>query len=251
MEQPQLMNERICLVTGATRGIGKAIALALGRHGATVVGTATGEDGAARIGDYLDAAGVRGAGRVLDVSDDASVSELLGAVTDAFGAPAVLVNNAGITRDNLLLRMKEAEWDDIMAVNLKSAYRLCKACLRGMTKARYGRIINIASVVAATGNAGQSNYAAAKAGLIGFSKSLAREVASRNITVNAIAPGFVETDMTAALSEEQRAALRAQIPLGRLGAADDIAAAVVFLASSAGDYITGETLHVNGGMFMS
>ena len=245
------MNERICLVTGATRGIGKAIALALGRHGATVVGTATGKDGAARIGDYLDSAGVRGAGRVLDVSDDASVSELLGAVTDAFGAPAVLVNNAGITRDNLLLRMKEAEWDDIMAVNLKSAYRLCKACLRGMTKARYGRIINIASVVAATGNAGQSNYAAAKAGLIGFSKSLAREVASRNITVNAIAPGFVETDMTAALSEDQRAALRAQIPLGRLGAADDIAAAVVFLASSAGDYITGETLHVNGGMFMS
>ncbi len=246
----KLLADRVCLVTGATRGIGKAIALALGEHGAQVVGTATSEAGAGRIGEYLDAAQIRGAGKVLDVTDDASVARLVGAVTETFGAPAVLVNNAGITRDNLLLRMKDAEWDEIMEVNLKSAYRLCKACLRGMSKARYGRIINIASVVGAVGNAGQSNYAAAKAGLIGFSRSLAREVASRNITVNAIAPGFIDTDMTRALDPGQRDALCAKIPLARLGTPREVAASVVFLASAMGDYITGSTLHVNGGMFM-
>ena len=245
------LDGRICLVTGATRGIGKAIALALGAHGGIVAATATTAAGAERIQTFLDEAGIRGAGLVLDVTDDASVSALLDTVNDTFGPPAVLVNNAGITRDNLLLRMKEAEWDDIMAVHLKAAYRLCKACLRGMTRARDGRIINIASVVAASGNPGQSNYAAAKAGLIGFSRSLAHEVGSRNITVNAIAPGFIDTDMTAALTDEQRAALRAQIPLGRLGAPEDVAAAVVFLASASGGYITGATLHVNGGMFMA
>ena len=247
----QLDAGRVCVVTGASRGIGKAIAVALGAGGGgTVVGTATSDAGAAHIGEYLAAAKIPGAGMVLDVTDDDSVAQLLGAVVESFGAPSVLVNNAGITRDNLLLRMKDAEWDDIVDTNLKSAYRLCKACLRGMTKARYGRIINIASVVGATGNAGQSNYAAAKAGLIGFSKSLAREVASRNITVNVVAPGFIATDMTADLSDEQRAALRAQIPLARLGTPEDVAASVVFLASDMGNYITGATIHVNGGMFM-
>ncbi len=246
----QLAAGRVCVVTGASRGIGKAIAVALGAGGGTVVGTATSDAGAGRIGEYLAAANIPGTGMVLDVTDDDSVTRLLGTVVESFGAPAVLVNNAGITRDNLLLRMKDAEWDDIINTNLTSAYRLCKACLRGMTKARYGRIINIASLVGATGNAGQSNYAAAKAGLIGFSKSLAREVASRNITVNVVAPGFIATDMTAALSDEQHAALRAQIPLARLGTPEDVAAAVVFLASDMGDYITGATIHVNGGMFM-
>ena len=245
----QLTAGRICLVTGASRGIGKAIALALGKNGATVVGTATTEVGAERISEYLRAAEIHGAGRVLDVTD-AGTGQFLGEVGESFGAPAVLVNNAGITRDNLLLRMKEDEWDEIIDTNLKSAYRLCKASLRGMTKARYGRIINVASVVAATGNAGQSNYAAAKAGMIGFSKSLAREVATRNITVNVVAPGFIDTDMTAALTDEQRAALRTQIPLDRLGTPEDVAAAVVFLASAMADYITGATIHVNGGMFM-
>ena len=247
----QLTAGRICLVTGASRGIGKAIAAALGGNGATVVGTATSDAGAERISEYLDAAKIPGAGMVLDVTDDASVGRLVGAVGESFGAPSVLVNNAGVTRDNLLLRMKDAEWDEIIDTNLKSVYRLCKACLRGMSKARYGRIINIASVVGATGNAGQSNYAAAKAGIIGFSKSLAREVASRNITVNVVAPGFIETDMTAGLGDEQRAALRAQIPLARLGTPEDVAASVAFLAAATGDYITGTTLHVNGGMYMS
>lgn len=246
----KLLADRICLVTGATRGIGKAIALALGKNGATVVGTATSEAGADTIGNYLEAAEIRGAGRVLDVTEDASVGRLVESVGESFGAPAVLVNNAGITRDSLLLRMKDAQWDEIMEVNLKSAFRLCRACLRAMTKARYGRIINITSVVAATGNAGQTNYAAAKAGLIGFSRSLAREVASRNITVNTVAPGFIDTDMTAALDESQRAALRAKIPLARLGTPEEVAASVVFLASAMGDYITGSTIHVNGGMFM-
>ena len=241
---------QVCLVTGASRGIGKAIALALGENGATVVGTATSEAGAGRIDEYLRAANSRGGGRVLDVTDDQSVAQLIGALKESFGAPSVLVNNAGITRDNLLLRMKDAEWDEVIDTNLKSVYRLCKACLRGMTKARYGRIINIASVVGATGNFGQSNYAAAKAGLVGFSKSLAREVASRNITVNVIAPGFIDTDMTAALDPKQRAALLEQIPLARLGSPQDIAAAVVFLAADSGDYLTGTTIHVNGGMLM-
>lgn len=250
MTENNLLTERVCLVTGASRGIGKAIALELGKHGATVAGTATTEKGAASISEYFSAAGISGAGYVLDVNEEASVSALLEAVDSKFGAPLVLVNNAGITRDNLLLRMKESEWDEIMDTNLKSAYRLCKACLRGMSKARFGRIINIVSVVAASGNPGQSNYAAAKAGLIGFSKSLAHEVASRNITVNAIAPGFIDTDMTNALNDEQRATLQAKIPLGRFGTPQDIASAAVFLASGMGEYITGSTIHVNGGMLM-
>ncbi|MGR3913514.1 MAG: 3-oxoacyl-ACP reductase FabG [Gammaproteobacteria bacterium] len=245
----KLKNE-ICLVTGASRGIGRAIALALGECGATVAGTATTERGAAAIGERLQAAGIRGGGRVLDVTDDASVARLLASLGEEFGAPSVLVNNAGITRDNLLLRMKESEWDEVLDANLKSAYRLCKACLRAMTRARHGRIINIASVVAGCGNAGQANYAAAKAGLIGFSKSLALEIASRNITVNAVAPGFIDTDMTAALSAAQRESLLANIPLGRLGSADDVARAVVFLAADGG-YITGATIQVNGGMWMA
>ena len=246
----QLVAGRICLVTGASRGIGKAIATALGAGGATVVGTATSEAGAAGISEYLGAAKIPGAGMLLEVTDDASVARMLGALTEAFGAPSVLVNNAGVTRDNLLLRMTDAEWDEIMDTNLKSVYRLCKACLRAMSKARYGRIINVASVVGATGNAGQANYAAAKAGIIGFSKSLAREVASRNITVNVIAPGFIDTQMTAALGDNQRAALLGQIPLSRLGAPEDVAASAVFLASQMADYITGATVHVNGGMYM-
>jgi len=244
------LDGRVCLVTGASRGIGRAIALALGEHGGVVVGTATTESGAARIGAALDAAGIRGAGMTLDVTRADSVSQLMDALGESFGAPAVLVNNAAITRDNLLLRMKESEWDEVADANLKSVYRMCRAALRGMTRAKFGRIINITSVVAATGNPGQANYAAAKAGLIAFSKSLAREVASRNITVNCVAPGFIDTDMTRALSDEQRAALRAQIPLARFGAPADVAAAALFLAAPAANYITGATLHVNGGMLM-
>jgi len=244
------LDGRVCLVTGASRGIGRAIALALGEHGGVVVGTATTESGAARIGAALDAAGIRGAGMTLDVTRADSVGQLMDALGESFGAPAVLVNNAAITRDNLLLRMKESEWDEVADANLKSVYRMCRAALRGMTRAKFGRIINITSVVAATGNPGQANYAAAKAGLIAFSKSLAREVASRNITVNCVAPGFIDTDMTRALSDEQRAALRAQIPLARFGAPADVAAAALFLAAPAANYITGATLHVNGGMLM-
>ncbi|MDA8014777.1 MAG: 3-oxoacyl-ACP reductase FabG [Gammaproteobacteria bacterium] len=244
----KLENE-ICLVTGASRGIGRAIAIALGECGATVAGTATTERGAAAIGEALKTAGIRGGGHVLDVTDDDSVAKLFKSLEEGAGAPTTLVNNAGITRDNLLLRMKENEWDEVLDADLKSAYRLCKAALRAMTRARHGRIINIASVVAASGNAGQANYAAAKAGLVGFSKSLAQEVASRNITVNTIAPGFIETDMTAALGEAQRAALLGKIPLARLGTPEDIAAAAVFLAGAG--YITGATLHVNGGMWMA
>lgn len=241
---------KVVLVTGATRGIGRAIALELGRAGATVAGTATSEAGAQAISQGLAEAGVQGAGFVLDVTDAAQIDAVLGDIVRRFGDVAVLVNNAGITRDNLLLRMKDEEWDDILATNLKSVYRLSKAVLRGMMKARSGRIINIGSVVGATGNAGQANYAAAKAGMIGFSKSLAREIGSRNITVNCVAPGFIDTDMTRALTEDQRKALVGQIPLGRLGEAADVAAAVVFLASPAAGYITGATLHVNGGMHM-
>ncbi|MDD9822247.1 MAG: 3-oxoacyl-ACP reductase FabG, partial [Gammaproteobacteria bacterium] len=236
------LDGRVCLVTGASRGIGRAIALALGEHGGVVVGTATTESGAARIGAALDAAGIRGAGMTLDVTRADSVGHLMDALGESFGAPAVLVNNAAITRDNLLLRMKESEWDEVADANLKSVYRMCRAALRGMTRAKFGRIINITSVVAATGNPGQANYAAAKAGLIAFSKSLAREVASRNITVNCVAPGFIDTDMTRALSDEQRAALRAQIPLARFGAPADVAAAALFLAAPAANYITGATL---------
>lgn len=245
------LENQIALVTGASRGIGRAIATMLGEQGATVIGTATSENGAQAIGEALAAAGIKGAGMVLNVTDADSIETLMKAITDEFGTPTILVNNAGITRDNLLMRMKEDEWDDVIQTNLSSVYRLSKACLRGMMKAKGGRIINIASVVGATGNAGQTNYAAAKAGMIGFSKSLAREVGSRGITVNTVAPGFIDTDMTRALSEEQRAALLGDIPLGRLGAVEDIASAVVFLASPQAAYITGETLHVNGGMHMA
>ncbi len=242
---------QVALVTGATRGIGKAIALALAAGGATVIGTATTAEGAAMIAAYLGAAGNAGTGMPLDVTDGAAVDATLEAIEQRFGAVTILVNNAGITRDNLLVRMKEDEWDAIMATNLKPAYRLAKAVLRGMMKARHGRIIQISSVVGASGNGGQTNYAAAKAALIGFSKSLAQEVGSRNITVNCVAPGFIDTDMTRALPDAQRAKLLEQIPLGRLGAPDDIAYAVAFLASREAGYITGVTLHVNGGMYMT
>jgi 3-oxoacyl-[acyl-carrier protein] reductase len=241
----------IALVTGATRGIGAAIALALAAAGNTVVGTATTDEGAAKIAAALAAAGHRGTGLRLDVTDAAAVDAAIADVETRFGAITILVNNAGITRDNLLLRMKDEEWDAIMATNLKPAYRLAKAVLRGMMKARRGRIIQIGSVVGTSGNPGQVNYAAAKAALVGFTKSLAQEVGSRNITVNCVAPGFIDTDMTKALSDAQRQALLERIPLGRLGTPDDIAAAVAFLASPAAGYITGATLHVNGGMYMA
>ena len=241
---------KVALVTGASRGIGQAIAHALAAQGATVVGTATSDSGAASITDKLSAAGYQGAGMKLDVRDPASVAEVLEKITSEYGAPAILVNNAGITADNLLMRMKDEEWDDVIGTNLNSIYRLSKAVLRGMTKARWGRIICISSVVAGMGNGGQSNYAAAKAGMEGFSRALAREVGSRGITVNAVAPGFIDTDMTRALNDNQRSAMLEQIPLGRLGEADEIASVVAFLASDAAGYITGATIPVNGGMFM-
>ena len=241
---------RIALVTGASRGIGRAIAHELGRQGRVVIGTATTEAGAARIDEDLRASGIEGGGRALDVTDPASVEALVKAVGEEFGAPTILVNNAGITRDNLLMRMKEEEWDSVIDTNLKSVYRVTKACLRGMTRARFGRIVNISSVVATMGNLGQSNYAAAKAGMEGFTRALAREVATRAITVNAVAPGFIATDMTRALPEEQHKALLTQIPLARLGEPEEIAAAVGFLTGESAGYITGETLQVNGGMNM-
>ncbi len=241
----------IALVTGASRGIGKAIALALGAQGATVVGTATSEGGAEAISAYFKEHGIQGGGMMLNVTDPDGITALLKSVEKDFGVPTVLVNNAGITRDNLLMRMKDEEWDAIIDTNLTSVYRMSKAVLRGMMKARRGRIISITSVVGASGNAGQTNYAAAKAGIMGFTKALAREVGSRNITVNCVAPGFIDTDMTRALADEQRDALLGQIPLGRLGQADEIAHAVAFLASPLAGYITGETLHVNGGMYMA
>jgi 3-oxoacyl-[acyl-carrier protein] reductase len=241
---------QVALVTGATRGIGRAILLALARHGATAVGTATSEAGAASISAALAAEGLKGRGVVLNVADAASVEAALADVEAHEGAVGILVNNAGITRDGLLMRMKAEDWDAILNTNLTSVFRLSKAVLRGMMKARTGRIISIASVVGLTGNPGQTNYAAAKAGIMGFTKSLAREIASRNITCNVVAPGFIDTDMTRALSEEQRAQLATQIPLGRLGSPDDIAATVLYLASPAGAYVTGETLSVNGGMYM-
>ncbi len=245
------LNDRVALVTGASRGIGKAIADALGAAGATVVGTATTEQGAEAIGARFSAAGIEGAGMVLDVTRSESVGAVVKAVGEGFGVPTILVNNAGITRDNLLMRMKDADWEAVLDTDLSSVYRLCKACLRGMMKARHGRILNIASVVGATGNAGQTNYAAAKAGMMGFTRSLAREVGSRGITVNCVAPGFIDTDMTQALAGEQRQALLDGIPLGRLGQPEEVARAVVFLASDGAAYITGETLHVNGGMYMA
>jgi len=249
MADAQLAGQ-VALVTGATRGIGRAIALALHRDGAKVVGTATTDDGAASIATYLHEAGNAGTGLRLDVTDSAALDAVLTDIEARFGAVTVLVNNAGITRDNLLIRMKDDEWDAIMATNLRPAYRLAKAVLRGMMKARHGRIIQIGSVVGTSGNPGQANYAAAKAALVAFGKSLAQEVGSRNITVNCVAPGFIDTDMTRELNGDQRSALIANIPLGRLGASEDIAGAVAFLASPAASYITGETLHVNGGMLM-
>ena len=241
----------IALVTGATRGIGQAIALELGARGATVVGTATSVDGAQKITAALADKGIKGVGLTMNVADAASIEQALAQMENTFGAPTILVNNAGITRDNLLMRMKDDEWDDIISTNLSSVFRLSKACIRGMMKARKGRIISIASVVGAMGNAGQTNYAAAKAGIMGFSKALAREVASRGITVNVIAPGFIETDMTRALPEAQKEILLNEIPLTRLGQPQDIAAAVAFLAGPGAGYITGHTLHVNGGMYMA
>jgi len=237
----------VALVTGASRGIGASIAAALAGAGATVIGTATSQAGADGITSAL--AG-KGRGIVLNIADDESVQAAIKDIQGNEGSPSILVNNAGITRDNLLMRMKAEEWDDVIATNLTGLYRVSKACLRGMMKARKGRIINIASVIAVMGNAGQTNYAASKAGMVGFSKSLAREIGSRGITVNVVAPGFIDTDMTKNLPEEQRAAMLSQVPLGRLGAGDDIANSVLFLASGGGDYITGETLHVNGGMVM-
>ncbi len=242
---------QVALVTGASRGIGQAIALALGQAGATVIGTATSDKGAQAISDYLAEASIKGGGMKLNVTDAAEVDAVITAISAQFGDIGILVNNAGITRDNLLMRMKDEEWDDILATNLTSVFRLSRAVLRAMMKARSGRIISIASVVGAMGNAGQTNYSAAKAGIMGFTKSLAREVGSRNITVNCVAPGFIDTDMTRALPEAQRQALLAHIPLGRLGSAEDIAAAVTFLASPAAGYISGTTLHVNGGMYMA
>jgi 3-oxoacyl-[acyl-carrier protein] reductase len=246
-----MLDGKVALVTGASRGIGRAIAEALGQQGATVVGTATSDGGAAAISEYFAKQGFKGEGLCLNVSEDASVEQVLKTITERYGAVSILVNNAGITRDNLLMRMKSDEWDSVINTNLTSLYRLSKACLRAMMKARSGRIINIASVVGASGNAGQTNYSAAKAGMIGFTKSLAQEVGSRGITVNAVAPGFIDTDMTKELPEAQREALLGAIPLARLGQPNEIAAVVAFLASDAAAYVTGETVHVNGGMYMS
>lgn len=246
-----MMNSQVALITGASRGIGRAIAMRLASEGYTVIGTATTEAGAEAITTALTKAGVGGQGIVLDVTDVESIESQLKEVSHEFQAPSILVNNAGITRDNLLMRMKVDEWDTIIDTNLNSVYRMSKACLRAMTKARYGRIVNISSVVGATGNAGQTNYAAAKAGMVGFSKSLAREVGSRNITVNVVAPGFIDTDMTRALPDEQKKALASSIPLSRLGSAEEVAHAVAFLCSPDAGYISGETLHVNGGMHMA
>lgn len=243
--------EEIVLVTGATRGIGKAVAVAAGKAGAYVVGTATSSKGVETISNYLKDFSINGYAVELNVTSQASVDSVIKGIAETKGALTVLVNNAGITRDNLLMRMKEDEWDAIMDTNLKSVFRLSKACLRGMTKAKKGRIISISSVVGATGNPGQSNYAAAKAGVVGFTKALAREVAVRNITVNAVAPGFIDTDMTRTLNDDQKNAIIGQVPLGRLGSPEDIAEAVVFLASDRASYITGITLHVNGGMYMN
>ena len=245
-----MFSGQIALITGASRGIGQACAIELGRQGATVIGTATSDRGAQAITQYLAGNQIKGAGLKLNVNDATDIETAMGAIRGQFGEVAILVNNAGITRDNLLMRMKDAEWDDIMETNLKSVFRMSQVVLKAMMKARYGRIISIASVVGAMGNAGQTNYAAAKAGILGFSKSLAREVGSRNITVNCDAPGFVDTDMTRALSDTQRETLLGHIPLGRLGQVEDIAAAVGFLASPKASYITGATLHVNGGMYM-
>jgi 3-oxoacyl-[acyl-carrier protein] reductase len=247
-----MMNDlegKVALVTGASRGIGQAIALSLGAAGATVVGTATSDKGADSITGTLKENNINGQGMELNVTNNDQINDVIKNIVEKYGAVDVLVNNAGITRDNLLMRMKEDEWDDIMNTNLASVYRMSKSVLRGMMKKKSGRIISISSVVGSMGNAGQTNYAAAKAGIMGFTKSLAREVGARGITVNAVAPGFIKTDMTDALPEEQKEALAAQIPLGRLGSVDEVASAVLFLASDAGAYVTAQTLHVNGGMY--
>ncbi|MCW4151694.1 3-oxoacyl-ACP reductase FabG [Halomonas sp. 18H] len=243
-------DRRVALITGASRGIGRAIAHELGRQGRIVIGTATSDAGAERIDADLREHGIEGAGRRLDVTDQQSIDGLIKAIAEEFDTPTILVNNAGITRDNLLMRMKEDDWDAVMDANLKSVYRVSKACLRGMSRARFGRVVSISSVVATMGNAGQANYAAAKAGMEGFTRAMAREAASRNITVNAVAPGFIATDMTESLPEAQQEALLGQIPLARLGRPEEIAAAVGFLTGETASYITGETLHVNGGMNM-
>jgi 3-oxoacyl-[acyl-carrier protein] reductase len=245
-----MLNDKVALVTGATRGIGCAIALELGKAGATVIGTATTEEGAVKISAYLAEAGVKGKGVALDVCNVAQTEAVLSALATEFGAITVLVNNAGITRDNLTMRMGDDEWDAVIETNLKAVFRLSRAVMRGMMKARFGRIVNITSVVGYSGNAGQANYCAAKAGVAGMSRSLARELGSRNITVNCVAPGFIATDMTHALTEEQKKGMIASIPLGRAGTPEDIAGAVSFLVSPAAAYVTGATVHVNGGMFM-
>ena len=244
-----MLNGKLALVTGASRGIGRAIALTLGNAGATVIGTATSDEGAENISKIFSENNILGKGIKLNVTDNEQISDLLKNITEDYGSVDILINNAGITRDNILVRMKEDEWDDIINTNLSSVYKMSKAVLRGMIKKRSGRIISITSVVGAMGNAGQSNYAAAKAGIMGFTKSLAREVGVRGVTVNAVAPGFIETDMTDKLPEEQKVALASQIPMARLGTVDEIAQSVLFLASESGSYITAQTLHVNGGMY--
>jgi len=245
-----MLENQLALITGASRGIGNAIALSLGAAGAHIIGTATSAEGAARLTEALASHGYNGRGVVLDAADPASIDALMAQLEKADEPPSILVNNAAITRDTLLLRMKPEDWDAVIATNLTAVYRLCRACVRHMMKERRGRIVNLTSVVGLTGNPGQANYAAAKAGILGFTKSLARELGSRGITVNAVAPGFIDTDMTRALNEEQRAALLRQIPLGRLGTPAEVAAAVLFLVGPQSAYITGETLHVNGGMYM-
>jgi len=245
-----MLNDKVAFVTGATRGIGRAIALELGKQGATVIGTATSEDGAGKISAYLAEAGVKGRGVMLDVTDSARTDGVLADAAKEFGVITILVNNAGITRDNLAMRMGDDEWDAVIDTNLKAVFRLTRGVMRGMMKARFGRVVNITSVVGYSGNPGQANYCAAKAGVAGLTRSLARELGSRNITVNCVAPGFIATDMTRALSEEQRQAMLAAIPLGRAGTPEDVAGVVGFLASPAASYVTGTTVHVNGGMFM-
>lgn len=245
------LNEKVALVTGATRGIGAAIAQALGEAGATVIGTATTEAGAEKISQRFKELNIAGKGMVLDVASIESINTVIDSATSEFGAPTILVNNAGITKDNILMRMKEEEWLHVIETNLTAVFRLAKACVRPMTKARWGRIINISSVVGAMGNAGQSNYSASKAGVGGFARALAKELGSRNITVNTVAPGFIDTDMTKDLPEANKESMLTQIPLGRLGAPEEIASVVSFLASDAAGYITGETIHVNGGMYMA
>jgi len=244
-----MLNEKLVLVTGASRGIGRAIALTLGGAGSTVIGTATSDEGAAKISKIFSENNISGKGMKLNVTDNEQISDLIKSITEDYGSVDILINNAGITRDNILVRMKKDEWDDIINTNLSSVYRMSKAVLRGMIKKKSGRIISITSVVGSMGNAGQSNYAAAKAGIMGFTKSLAREVGVRGITVNAIAPGFIKTDMTDALPDEQKEALASQIPLARLGTVDEISQSVLFLAGESGSYITAQTLHVNGGMY--